>query len=66
VIAEVQTKVARFKHNHDSNTRKTDHQKLHDEATKDLFTLELKNRFALLEDGIMHQEVDTAVNTKWK
>jgi hypothetical protein len=35
VIAEVQMKVARVKHNHDSSTRKMDYQKLHDQDTKD-------------------------------
>jgi hypothetical protein len=35
VIAEVQMKVARVKHNHDSSTRKMDYQKLHDHDTKD-------------------------------
>jgi hypothetical protein len=66
VIAEVQMKVARVKHNHDSKTRKMDYQKLHDQDTKDHFTLEHRNRFALLENGFIRQEVDTDVNTKWK
>jgi hypothetical protein len=44
VIAEVQMKVARVKHNHDSNTRKMDYQKLHDQDKKDHFTLELRNK----------------------
>jgi hypothetical protein len=60
VIAEVQMKVARVKHNHDSNTRKMDYQKIHDQDT-----LELRNRFALLQDGFIRQEADTDVNTKW-
>jgi hypothetical protein len=61
----VQMKVARVKHNHDSKTRKMDYQKLHDQDTKDHFTLEHRNRFALLENGFIRQEVDTDINTKW-
>jgi hypothetical protein len=66
VITEVQMKVARVKHSHDTNTRKMDYQNLHDQDTKDRFTLEHRNRFALLEDDFVRQEVDTDVNTKWK
>jgi hypothetical protein len=59
-------KVVRVKHNHESNTRNMDYQKLHDQDTKDSFTMELRHRFALLEDGFICQEVDTDLNSKWK